>query len=737
MAGDSKLTQTFTTDDSKLLASYEKILRKTEDVLNASRRLAQESKKQSADVQKGMQDQAAASDRLTGALTGIVGQVGRIAAGYVSAQAAVKLFSAEVERTITMQEKAAAAFTGLASPTTSMRVNLGDISPADYKKVEDRIEQMAMKGLGKVGDLRNAFGALTSASPNLKVGERLDVLETAAKIAPEGQLQEVAEGLADTTKLTKTADAATNVGVLVSTQKLSRATSTTDVAKNTMPAVASFTEGYGGTQAENLALFNALQNRAGDRKGEMTATAFTGFGEQLKQYFDPEQIRQREANRLTREGSLAWSEKPDESLRNSFGEFMVREMPQAKGHSFEEQLEVFKSDQALQQKWFDQRQAEMAQAATPAQRIGYLQAHPAESAEFQKLYHGEQKFIQPVRELVGNAESQVSQNFAEWSPQLPTGEAAARAGQAKIEEVGNDKYVKARRTELGLENAADQMRRVKEGAVEGGISRKALKDILQASDINWPEEKLKELHFEASTGFGRHGAYDELRGALVQRKNELRYRTAGMFEAEPEGGYRFATVGDNGQFMTEAQLKASGGVPGRALVPNEDPEALKQADIIEQSIEQLDAMRRTPAPGWRGSSAPLEGAFGLSQDAYEAAAVGFDQTGGLRKHGIDDEFEMLRRGQGAETFAGHEADLEKLDLMTTGQIQHERETSNNPEMLATLKGIHDGIQGMLAELKDVKKETAAAKDATKNAASENRAANRSAGARAQAASGRE
>src|SRR5690348_14607344 len=107
---DSKLKQIFTTDPSKLLEAYDKILRKTEGVLESSRQLARESRRQSSDAAKGLEDQAAGSQR---AISGLAG----MAAGYLSVREALQLVNSEIQQQIDLQSKAGQAQRRLANPT--------------------------------------------------------------------------------------------------------------------------------------------------------------------------------------------------------------------------------------------------------------------------------------------------------------------------------------------------------------------------------------------------------------------------------------------------------------------------------------------------------------------------------------------------------------------------------------------------------------------------------------------
>lgn len=729
MAGDSKLTQTFSTDDSKLLASYDKILRKQQDVLSQTLKMAADSRRASESGKQGLQDQAAAGDRLSSSISGAVLNIGKMVAGYASARSGVVALNAEIQKTIQLQAEAAKAVTSAAPSQISLRQNLGNVNDADWNKIQAKIESLSAKGLGDYRTLSTAYGSLASATPTATHDERLQMLEVAASVAskPE-EISTLAAGLGDVSKLTHSKDAKVNLGVALSAQQKSRSEDLTPVMQNIMPAAADIHEGYGGTEAEALALVETLQGRMLDPEGRIPATAARQLASQAHDYFAPKAARERIVNRLNKEGSLAWNERPDDELRKSFGEFMVGEMPQAKGHTFEEQLKVFKHDAALQEKYFSHYEQKMAAARTPRQQIEYLQANPAEREQFLEGFHSEEKAKQPIRELL-SGEGETAQDFRQFADEgIVTGAQAGKLAETTQGKIANDPYVRQARAAASIEAAADKMKRVNEPSARGGIAREGLKKLNDASGLGWTEQQLSRVEFELNSGLGSHGAYDQLIAASKKREDELR-------------GSWFKVMQANG---------------GARLSPDEVERQrvdTQQADALKEMRENLEGFAETsrqareqqlapptggaPAPGWRGTRLPEIGDFGISNDNYEAVAAEFENAGGLNKHGILDEYDMLRKGEGADAFAGHEADLEKLDLMTQGQIQHEKETANNPEMLATLKSISDGIQGMLTELKDVKKETAAMKDATKNAASEQRAANRSAGAQATRASGRE
>jgi len=164
----------------------------------------------------------------------------------------------------------------------------------------------------------------------------------------------------------------------------------------------------------------------------------------------------------------------------------------------------------------------------------------------------------------------------------------------------------------------------------------------------------------------------------------------------------------------KADLDAGVAAEGGAPLDRRGP----RAPAIDES-----AMPK-PATDNQGSASKID--FDLADQAFA------DTGSNLAQYGLEDEFEMLREGKGAAAFKGHEQELADLDSFVTG-AEHALKQSpggGDSAALAVLEQIRDKIDATEKQLATLNQNTA-------NAASENRAANRSAGARAAVGSGRE
>ncbi len=743
---NSQLKQTFTTDESKLLAAYEKLLRKQQDVLDSTIHLAKASTNQSQSAQGAIQAQADGAQQLAGGLSQGVGQLGKMALGYVGLTSAAQAFTQALEKQFAQQEKAADAQRRFANPSISLRQNMGDIPAAKFKQIEDRIEQMSMQGLGSAASLKETMAATVSATPNLTHDQQLDIVKTAARASKSGaeELQSLAQGLGDAVQLTGSTNAEENLGFMLSLQQKSPSKNLKPIAENIVPGAANIVSASGGTPAEAAAILLGLQQRMIDREGAITKTAgISGVG-QLDAFFDPQAVRARTIAELTKEGTLSDFERPDLALRKRFGGFMEGEGVGDRG--FEDQLEAFRQSPELQEKYFAREVARMG-ASTPAEQIRFMQQNPREREKFSENLHLEKQAQQPFLELL-DANSKTAKNVAELSKQgLVSGPAAAALGGKVIADVESDRYVQQDRTAAGLEASADRLRRESESMGDAGISRKALVDVLDASGMDDFKGKLTRLDFEFKTNLGEHGVFDQLDAAFAARADELRHK-----KTAPEA------------------LGLGRLLPESMRLPQDDPEMLRQAEIIDQTRAQLQAARRQaearrnapqqappapPAPPLDQSPLPLdeeaarqaaerrraEMPRALVYGDVEKARQLLAQNGGLPAK-FTDELDLLSTaGKTPEDLIGHSGDLSELyDVVSKarerqlhpGALDEQGNFVRDDQRPPTAQEQQAGA--VLEEIRDAIK---LLHEATVKAEQAQQTANRQAGARASRASGKE
>lgn len=715
---DSKLSQIFTTDPSKLLEGYDKILRKTENVLESTRQLARESRAASSGAAKGLEDQAAKSQN---AIAGVA----RMALAYGSVREAVQLVNDEISRQIELQSKAGQAQRTLGNPRASLLQNLGDIAPAELREVKRKIDAMAVAGLGERRILTSAFGELASATPTYTNPERAATLEAAARFAPQpDQLPAIAAGLGDVSGLTGSKDPFENLGVLAATAARSRGTQVSMVAEHIVPAAKNLLS-YGNTVPQALALPVAIQNSIVDVEGRVSGTAALGLAEQLQQFFTPANVRERISKEVQREGNLGEFDRPNEAVRTRLSEFLGAEG--VKSRSFEEGFERFKRSPELQEKFFGAEvQRRTAGAGTTDEQIALLQRDKAQAEEFIQGFTGERKPLEQIRKLLRDSTSDIAKQYEAFKTEgIPAGDAAAQLGRQQIKNVQSDPAISAQRMALAAENASDKImtdnfRRGTAGAVRDGlrmalesantqtVERKALVDGVFGSDA-----------FNAMLAKGLH-PLDAAQRILNKRAEEL------VDPTKREVPFLGAEAGYEPIQRDPELVRSAGNL--KALADSlADIKADLDAGVAAEGGAPLD--RRRPSPLLDESELPPAAAIEPQID-FDAAGLRRSGVGGLEQYKLADEFDMLAGGRPAAEFTGEHGDLQGLDSFVSGQIQHVKETGGDPAALAVLEQIRDKIDATEKQLAALNKKTA-------DAAAENRAANRSAGARATVGAGRE
>lgn len=586
---NSTLKNTFVTDDRQITAAYEKLLRNQQRLLDASVAIATESRKQSKAATGGLDDQTAASRRLSSGLDDVVGSLGRMAAGYASIQGAVNLANKEIQQHIKLQLEASNAQQGMAKPRADLLQNLGNISPAELKKVQAGIDKLAVQGLGSRETLTSAYGALVSASPNLTNEKRLETMQVATQFSPQPEnVEATAAGLADMSKVTGSDNPMENLGVLQSAQSKSRIIRAPALLKNVIPAAINIRQ-FGDSPEEALALPLALGNAVNDASGEQTRTASQQGAGQLHEFFSDEAIRGRALKGLQREASLGDFDKQDNALRESFGEFMRSHG--SKATAYKDQFEAFKKDQALQDEYFANYLKQHGAAAdNTRQRIEYLQQHPEDREAFLKGFHAEETFKIPWQNLVSAQQGEISQQYTQFANEdLVSGKAAEALGRQAIANIQADPNIAQQRMARGLEASKNILLSGNQRAADAGTLRKNLGELLDASGVSWTDKKIQQLMYDVKTGLGSHDTFDEFKSQMDLRAEALQQQAL----------YRPATLSE--QFGGELPPGTTKEDLSHGLVRRDeadvDAEKLRQAEVIRATVAnvQREAMLRRQA----------------------------------------------------------------------------------------------------------------------------------------------
>ncbi len=702
----SNLKTTFTTDDTKLLASYEKLLRKQQQVLDQAVATARLSKRHSDEASRGAEMQGQS-------LNQGIASLGRMAAGYASLRLGISLVNGEIQKQIDLQSKAGQAQRALANPRASLLQNLGDIPPAELRQVKRKIDDLSIAGFGKRDVLTSAFGELASATPNLTNKERGEYLEVSAKFSPDPeQLRIIAAGLGDTSGLTKSKNPLENLGVMAATAAKSRGTEVSMVAENIMPVAKNLLD-YGASVPESLALPVAIQNETVDKEGRKSGTSALQVGEQLQAHFKPQAVRERVSTEIQREGNLGEFDRPNEQARQRLMDFMASEGQAFR--QFEDAFETLKRTPDLQEKFFDAEVARRTQGATKLdQQIAVMQRSPEEFAAFAKDFHGEEKQKGAVLRLLGDPNSDIARQYEELKREgIPAGEEAAEQGRRAIKKVQQDPNVATQRLALAQENTADKLLTDNFRRGEAGAVRDGLRAVLESVNTRTVEQRAFMDAYNVRIMRGD----DPIESAqkLLRKKGE--YLTDPTRRDIPflglEAGYEAAPV---------------------------DPERLKARATIERLDAELSAIKEDLAAGREAESA----APGMDVDLLQNMLAGGPTMAKI----YGDEFDLLRHApKSDQELAGHAEDLDYLRREAETQRQEflhpgaflggaatgqpERpQTSEDKAMVAMLDAFIETVKKLHASSVAVEKKL----DEIKG---ENQTANRQAGARASRATGKE
>lgn len=732
---DSKLTQTFTTDDTKLLASYDKILRRQMQVLDATSRIAAESKKESERARAALDSQGSALGKL-------FSQVQGIATSWLSVRTAVDLANTEIQRQIDLQAKAKQAQISVADARSSFLRNAVALSPAERQRAVQTVEEIALRTGVDQRKLFVSAGSALSAAGDRTLDDVLAAVQVAARFVPgeSGEPEAVAGGLLDIASLTKTNDAIANLGVLSATQAKARVTTTEETARNLVPAAINVAS-YGGSPAEALSLVAAMTNAIKDYTGRQSGTSTIRLAQQLGEFFKPGEIRKEITEALTEKPGGLGVAQTNPAIAAALDRFVAAEkggvpgLARLKAGDTAAQVEFLKHNEALAEK-FIQQQIEYRTAGgalqSTASQIGFLQQHPElANAFFNRDEFGasfEAKPSKQIQELLTNPQSEIARNFLAFQGVIPTAGEARALGEKALGDVEGDPLARQAQMARRLESLSDRLLTGNIQAGEGGIARESLEKLLQATGLGALASKLDRLDFELKTGFGTHDTFDALTAAMERRIGDLRYRAVKpgemLFSNEPVSGGYFQRSPETGEFSPVPSVGTLDVLGRQNYVRRRDEESNRQADLLEETLETLRGARER-----RGNEGEAPAPAAPASD-FEAANLRRSGLGGLESYGLADEFDMLAAGRPAAEFTGEHGNLRDLGSFINGQMQHVRETSGDPAALAVLERIAERIDATQKELAALNAKTAAAAD-------ENRAANRSAGARATVGAGRE
>jgi len=285
---------TFTSDSKQLEATLHKLERQNTKLIEQNRRLAGESRRASAAAGKQADSAGRAADRA-------VGSIARMAAGYLSMQAAINLVVQSLKDKEVQEAKSRDATLSVADAQIKALRNLGPVAASVQKDFTDQIAKMAAETpvAGGEATLYSAASTGLSASGG-NVKATMDAIRAAVAIAPESaqEIEAISGALLHLGKATGTFDAEKNLGFLLGVGQQAAVTSTEKIAANLAPGIIGAT-GYGGTAQESGAIIAALTQGMADPEGRKASTAAVNMAKQLEAFLPEKTTYKTEEDKRT------------------------------------------------------------------------------------------------------------------------------------------------------------------------------------------------------------------------------------------------------------------------------------------------------------------------------------------------------------------------------------------------------------------------------------------------------
>lgn len=258
----AKVSLEFTGDENDLVGALDKMQKKLVQLEEANRKLVMQSKLAS----KEAKDNASVQDKF---LDSGIAKVGQLAAGYLSARAAINLMNTELERAKRLQIDTANAQLATASAERELVINAGAINSGQRQQLLGGVSRIAEQN--RVPRLSALRGAAAGIGFSGEVNPTLEALNVASRFNPY-DVEALTPGLLATRNVTRSGDAMSNLGFLIGAQQYSPIKSTSLVTENLIPAAAGVRLS-GDSDIEAASLVNALSFALADTTGQQSGTA--------------------------------------------------------------------------------------------------------------------------------------------------------------------------------------------------------------------------------------------------------------------------------------------------------------------------------------------------------------------------------------------------------------------------------------------------------------------------------
>jgi len=265
----------FTSDATKLLADYQKIIDAQSKQLAGQQQVADASKRSAQEHEHWAESQL-------GHLKGLV-------AGYLSVHGALELVTRALEHKYELERKSAEKQIEFANAQAGLIRNIVAFTPAEQQRYLSAVPRISSATGLPAPQVAQLLGAAAASGGNtLSINTGISAAELAARVAPDSpeealQLTQGILAAARATGLEGEGDVRKNLGAILNIAGQSRGTSIGLVAENLIPAAGAL-RNFGDTFEQGAALASASTFPFEDAEGRRTRTATIAFGQDLQKF---------------------------------------------------------------------------------------------------------------------------------------------------------------------------------------------------------------------------------------------------------------------------------------------------------------------------------------------------------------------------------------------------------------------------------------------------------------------
>lgn len=539
----------FTGDDKDVQRALERMEKKYNDLINATKKGTDETKKMADAAKKAFDDTRTPMERYQrkldelnallkqGAINqdtfarasakagqelekasshgeGIVASGLKAAAAYLSVQRALQLVNNEIRNKIELDRKSADAVRSQAKIREDISLNLGASTPAEIADIRAGATKISRARNVPQSQIEAAIPGLTSSKGNLTNAQMMSNLDIAAAAAPNNPetMAALALGLNNTARLTGSTSAVENFGFQLGLGQSAQVASLADINEYLIRGAVGV-KGFGATAAEAGSLVSTLSTGMGDTSGRMSGTAGISLAEQLAKAF-PEK-------------------------------------------------DTYKYDEHGRKK-IDKRGTGFT---SPDQIIHYLQQNPAARDRFMSEASFEHAAYIPVRDIL-TAGTGLASTYEERKGEMAGGAAAQARAAQYFEQQKKDPLLNAAALDRSYKSTTERFLLDNLVEAQRSSSREGVGAVLQASGQSAIQTMIDQVAFEANTWAGADPQQEATRIFSQRRRTLL-------------GLGRFG-IGSEDEIAAE-EATARGNV---------SPERAAKADLLKIQLDQLEELKK-------------------------------------------------------------------------------------------------------------------------------------------------